>query len=325
MKTLATATLGACLLAGCVSYRASIQKDVRRGDFDVRVEEATGRRGNQSRLTLVMQRVAAEVRLARASLSADSGSVCEGIEATRMGREGGRPADAPLANGEWITLEFSGGGLQTMAAKGAHLDLLVRTSQGKFRCVSLPLEKEGRPLEWEALERFGFGIDLSLEGYPSELGPVSQIVTFPVEFGVWAGRVRFDVAAGIAGAGCPETHCAAPSQDQKINYANSWPILAGARMPLYESGEWSFGAGLHYRGIRLAADTFAGHEAFWAHGAVFAPYVGAAAPVAKDGSGMGGAREGLIALEVPIGYAVAENGRHSLSVGVNLAWMFPAF
>jgi hypothetical protein len=201
--------------------------------------------------------------------------------------------------------------------------LLVETPLGAKRCLSIPVS-DGRKVEWEPGQHFTLGLAFSIEALTTQVAAVDRVVTLPLEVGAWLGRYQVHAGAGIGGSGCPEPNCPT-SKDSKINYSNAFPFFAGVRRSVYDSGELSFGVAVRYRAIHLAADTFEGRKTSWMHGPIIAPYFGAATPVRTDGSGIGGARESLIALEVPVGYDVATNGEHTLTIGMNLAMYFSAF
>jgi hypothetical protein len=311
--------------AGCVGYRAEVARDIQRGEVTVRVQEITGRpqRGGETRVDMVVREVPPGLRLRGASVSGFKQSFCEGVPASKLGREAGRGVAAPLVPGEHLSLAFDPIGMYLLALPSPRLDLSVETARGARRCVSLPLADAGKPLRFDARQRFTVGVDLSFEGFPAELGPVSQVLTFPLQVGMWIDRYHLEVGAGIATAGCPESHCQRPSEQQRINYATAVPIFAGVRMIAWEYHELSIGAALRYRAIRLAADTFEGHRTFWMQGPVLAPYIGSAMPFLHLGArDAGGAREDLIAIEIPVGYAFAENGERSVSVGANFTTLF---
>jgi hypothetical protein len=301
-----------------------VGREVQRGDVAVRVDDANLDRRSEAAIGLTVKHVPRGVRLRAASLSGNSRALCSGADALRVGREAGRDANAPLLPGERIGLGFGVFPRSFRPNAWQHVGLLLETELGSLRCVAIPITEGGQPLAFRPRQRYTLGLDVSLEGFTSWLGSVSQLVTVPLEAGVWLGRIHPEVGAGIAGAGCPDSRCNAPSKDQRINYANAIPIFAGARVVAFETGSLSLGASLRYRAVHLAADTFVGRESFWMHGPVLSPYIGAVTPVTNGGE-MGGAREALIAFEIPLGYAFAENGRQTFSAGMNLALLFTAF
>ena len=321
LKSGAAGCLVAPLLAGCVSYSSEIRREVTRGDLTVAVERARQPTRKTARVDLTVTSIPPDVRLVEATLSHSARSFCGGPRATDFGRAGGRPKDAPLVKGERFSLEFET--VEPLEGDAPHLDLLLGTPHGTRRCVSVPLTAPGRHLSWETKERFTVGVDIGIEGFSASLGPVATLVSIPVELGVWFGRYHLEVGAGPAGAGCRDTACPVDS-DKHIDYSTVFPVFAGVRYNAWESGEYAVGVDLRYRAAKLAADTFQGRETYWMQGPVIAPYVAAVMPVSSDGS-KGGAREALIGLDVPLGYAFAENGKHAFSFGVNLALFFTAF
>jgi hypothetical protein len=313
-------------MTGCFSYTARLGPEVRRGDVRVLPVEARTRATRlappsrfDTTVWVKVTGVPANVRLREATLASAGAAPCSGPVAARLGREEGRGATAPLVAGETLAFEFA---LADLGAFAAHpsLDLLVETPLGAQRCVSVPLSDDRANVAWEPRRRFTVGLDLSLEGLTAEVGSVDRLVTVPISVGVWLGKYQVHVGAGIAGVGCPEPHCATTA-DSKINYATSVPVIAGVRRILYESGELSLGVGLRYRAMRLVADTFEGRTATWMHGPILAPYIGAGTPVRTDGSDLGGAREALVAFELPVGYGVTTDGEHTVSIGVNLSML----
>lgn len=324
-RVLRLAGVGAALgAAGCWTYTAPMDRTVTRGQVSVDLETATGTPDSTAELVLRLRTVPAKVRLKQAS--ATSGAViCGGVRAVRLGRSSGASLDAPLVPGERLTLAFGSAGLEALSAKAPRVDLIVRLENGEHRCIPIPLTAAGGTLPWRTNERFTVGVDLSIEGYTARLGAVSQVVTAPLMLGAWIGSYHLEAGGGIAGAGCPEDRCTPPSQRQRINYANSAVLVAGVRRSVFETGSVSMGAALRYRAQYLAADTRTGRESFWAHGPLFAPYIGVTPPVSEQAKWRGGAREALIGFEVPVGYVFAENGESSPSIGVNLTFMTTAF
>jgi hypothetical protein len=309
---------------GCVSYTAAVHDDVRRGDLAVRVEEATLGRRSELGLAVTVQHVPRGARLRGASITTVAVAHCRGDDAVRMGREGGRRVDDPLVPGEHVTLAFGTFPNRLLGANPLYLGVLLEAPGGAVRCLTLPIASGRAPLDWRPRQRYTLGVDVSVESFASWLGPVSEMVTLPVEAGVWLGAVHPELGAGVAGAGCPESRCKPSTKDQQINYATAVPFFAGARVVAFETGDVSLGATIHYRAVHLAADTFAGRQSFWMQGPVVSPYVGGAGHVVP-GTHMGGAHEALIALELPLGYAFAENGRQSFTVGLNVAMLLTAF
>lgn len=312
--------VAASTLTGCVSYTTEIRREATRGDVTVAVEEAHAPSRGLGRVEISVRSIPSDVQLLGATLSDSAQSFCSGVRATNIGREGGRAPDAPLVPGEHVALGFPR--LGPLDSDAPHLDLWLGTSHGTHRCVTIPLAAPGQHLEWSMNERFTVGLDLDIEGFPSSLGPVDRFFGFPVEVGAWFGRYHAEVGAGVAGAACPDSQCPAPSDGGKLNYSTAIPIFAGVRWIGHEWGQNSIGAGLRYRAMHFAADTYEGRKNFWAHGPVLSPYFGFTSPPTN---GKGGGRQALIAIEVPIGYAFAEGGDGSVSVGVNIAMLFTMF
>ena len=327
-RCLATAALGSALLSnagGCVRYLAPVERDFERGDVVFHVESVAARRLGEAHVVLATRRVPAGVTLLRATVS-DVPRACEdGAYATRLGRDRASTPEAPLVAGERMTLTFAEGSLATLAGAPAHLELLLRAHNGKVRCLALALADSGAPLAFEAQERWTLGLEGSIEAFARHIGPVSQVVLLPAALGVWIDDVHVNAGGGFAWAGCPETHCARPTEDQTINYATGFLGFAGAGMSLYERGEFALGASFRYRVFTLPADTRAGREEHWAHGPVLSPFVAAVAPPATPSDEMKGSREALIGLEVPVGYAFAENGERAVTVGGNLRTFLTIF
>jgi hypothetical protein len=263
-------------------------------------------------------------RLAGAFVTSGDGIPCRGAGAVRLGREAGRGVEEPLTNGETITLGFTEGAMATLASPFPHLDLALVAADGDRRCVSLPITSGG-PVAFTADERVTIGSDVLLEGFTSSLGPVSRLLGVTLQAGYWVGVTHAELGVGLIGAGCTVPTCPPPDKDSRIDYSTSVLYFAGGRRPLYERAEFSFGAALRYRAMHLAADTAVGRQTLWAHGPVIAPYVASVPTVSSLGNGLGGSKEQVLALEVPIGYAFAENGRRSPVLGVDLSLLFTAF
>jgi hypothetical protein len=102
-------------------------------------------------------------------------------------------------------------------------------------------------------------------------------------------------------------------------------LQAGVGRTLYEKGDFAIGANLRYRAMHLVADTREGREEFWTHGPVIAPYGALVEDIEGARHAFGGSREGLLGVEVPVGYAFAETGERSVTVGVNFRLLFTVF
>lgn len=309
---------------GCATVSAPIGRTVTRGEVTAHVERTSARTVRETRVAVVMQRVPPGVSLLGAFVATDGAPYCAGTHADRFSRSGAADDKAPLSNGERVILEFPPAALDTLTAPSPRLDLLVGSAKGTRRCIPLPLVDGERTLAWEYDQRFTVGVDLSLEGFTHGLAPVTQLATIALTVGMWIDRVRLDVGVGVGGAGCPDDYCKVEDPEaSKIDYKTVVPVHAGVEIPLWEAGEFSVGVGARYRAVKLAADTFAAHESFWAHGPVLAPYVAAVMPATPDG--LGGSRLGFAGFEVPVGYVMAENGEHAVSAGVNLRMFFTAW
>ena len=310
-------------LTGCFSHATQIDRHVERGDVRVHVQSARAAPAGDVRLTAVFERVPRNVGLLRATLGSVPVGSCEaGLDAEQLGRSQARTVDAALVPGERITFGFHNPAFPYLLGAEPRLDLLLLTPLGSQRCIPIPLSEQ-RELYWEPVERWTFGVGFSLEGFTDRIGAVSQIVTLPLEVGVWLGDYHLELGAGFGGAGCSEDRCEAPSPDQTINYSTIFPIHAGVRRALFEWSELSLGAQLRYRAMQLAADTFQGPERYWIHGPVLSPYIAAVPAVHEGASKVGGSRAALVGLDVPIGYVFAETGQRALSVGFNLTLFFP--
>lgn len=301
--------------SGCVSLSAPLNRHVEHGALAAQLERAGARPAGETRLSLVLSRVPPGARLIGAALSESPVAFCNEGLAKSIGRDARAEGD-PLRRGDRLTLEFADSALVTLSEPEAHLDLLLVSEAGTERCFRLPL---GAGVQWSYDQRFTVGLDLSVERFVGESGPVSQIVTVPITLGAWVGATRFELGAGLGGAGCPEEHCDIDEKaNTKINYSTFWPMHAGVQRALWEGGESSVGLAGRYRVMKLAADTRdEGRFSAWAHGPVIAPYYGLGPPVLGK-IGVGGSRTGLLALEIPIGYVFGAGAENVVSLGVNL-------
>jgi hypothetical protein len=258
----------------------------------------------------------------RATVSEEPAACEAGRPAVHLGRDRAATAEAPLVPGERITLSFPEGALPELMKAPVYLELLVRVRGGAVRCLTLALAEENAPLEFEARERFTLGFAASIEGFTSHLGPVSQVALLPAAVGAWTSGVHWRAGGGLAFAGCPETRCPRPSEDQRINYTTGFLGFAGADLPLYEKGEWAIGAAFRYRVFTLPATTREGRVDQTAHGPLVAPFVSAVMPPAGPGEEMRGSRAAFVGFEIPVGYNLSDAGENALSVGVNLRVFF---
>jgi hypothetical protein len=310
----------------CASYTATIDHVVRRGDIGVTLESASWTRGegSETRLKMVVDRVPREVGLLDAHVTPPGVPPCGDMPTAGalVGRQSSRPPDAPLEAGERLTLGFSGG-LSRLYGYGEspRLDLVLQTPGKNARCVPIPMQDDGRPLHFSADQHLAIGGMIAVEGFTNQLGPVTNIVTFPVVLGAWLGDYRVEVVPGLVVAGCSRDRCPPPSDsndsnNSKMSYSPGFSIAAGVGRALIEGVVQnltaSFGVTLRYRAMLLSAKTFGGQQQFWTHGPVLAPYVGL---VPAIGNGVGGVRELLMGLELPVGYAFAENGDRAVTVG----------
>jgi hypothetical protein len=278
--------------AGCTTVSTTLHHRVQRGDFTAYVDRGAARPAADTRLALVIEKIPAGTALLDASIATDPPVYCQV--------------------------------LPKLTGPTSRVDLVLRSARGTIRCLPIPLVQFGESPEWHNDQRFTVGVDLGLEGYPDHVGPVRQIVTIVGTLGVWVDRFRFEAGVGFGGAGCMDEECPVEEDSStKIEYADVFPFHAGIQTALWEHHEISTGVGLRYRAVKLRADTYEGHESFWAHGPVIAPYVGAVPPFA--GQYWGGARLALASVEVPVGYVIAENGERAVSIGVNLRLFISAF
>lgn len=301
---------------GCVSYTAPLPQTARKGSLQVSVKQLSARPGDHVHVAMVVDDVPPDAVLIGATLS-DSDDACQGQHAERMGRERGRTAEQPLVAGERISLAFGEYAARSVGGVMPTLGLILRTRGSHVRCVPFALsETLGEPLEWKPEQHFTVGLDITLEGFTSQLGSVQQVLTVPLTFGVWLDRLHLDIGAGIGGAGCHIDNCAVTDSDtSKIEYTTTYPMLAGASVLLLEtSGGFLLGTGARYRAMYVTAETYEGHEGFWTHGVLLTPYVGLTDPAALGR----GARIAAGAIEMPFGYTFASNGDRSFTIGFQL-------
>jgi hypothetical protein len=335
---------------GCVSYTATIDREVRRGDLQMHLESATvvrtalDLRPRETRLTLTFEQVPADVTLVDARISRNGDPLClpgslpandarvlersidvhfaEAAHVSRAqppaGRSEGRWATAPLEANERLTLGFPFG-FDVVTDESPRLDLLLQTPDEHLRCVPVPLTDDGRPLRWKTGEHLALGYAVEIEGLTRSLGSVTQVAGVPLIVGWWLGSYRAEVAAGVALAGCPTTRCPVMSKDSGINNSTTFVIAPGVGRAFFEGSVFSVGATVRYRVVRLIADTFHGQEQLWMHGPILIPYVGLVPKVTAGG--VGGARESLVGIEFPVGYAFVENGDRAVSLGFGLTWV----
>jgi len=308
---------------GCGTVSTPIARTVTGGGVTAHVEKASSRPLrrplSETRVSVVLQRVPPATKLLGAFVAGDGQPYCDEKHAGTLERSPARDAAAPLSNGERVELAFPAGARSALTGPAPRLDLLVLAADGTQRCIPLALTDGERRLAWAYDQRFTVGADLSLEGFTSSLGSVTQLTTIALTVGMWLDRVRIDVGVGAAGAGCPERYCEVEGSS-KIAYTTVFPVHAGVEVPLWEVGDFSLGLGARYRAVKLGADTHAGRERFWAHGPVLAPYVAAVVPVTPDG--FGGSRLGFGGIELPISYWMTDTGEHAASIGVNLRMFF---
>jgi len=312
------------VVVGCSAIRAPVDRTLTRGDVTAHVEEA-GVRLTETRVALSVQRVPPGLKLLKASLSASSAPYCEGIDAEKLGRRAGAGASEPLASNERLVLEFPEKALNVAVGPAPRLDLLVQSAQGTTRCLPFSLTAGEAPLDWTSAQHFTLGLDMALEGYPQRIGSVAHTVLFLGTVGAWVDRFHFVVGAGIGGAECPEDRCHVDEKtDGNFNESTVFPVQAGVQTVLWEPSEWSVGVSARYRVVKLLADAHEGHESYWAHGPALAPYVALVMPPLGN-TGLGGSKQAFLGLEVPVGYTFAENGDHSLSVGIVISTFVTAF
>jgi hypothetical protein len=317
----------AWLSGGCVSYSTTIDHEVRRGDLRVNLESAAALRPGdvslrepprESRVTLTVEQAPAGVTLLDANLGGGEMPPCPWAGHALIARSGGRAATAPLESHERLTLAFPTGGFEVLQKDSPRLDLLLQTPEEHLRCVSLPASDEGRRLRWEVDQHLTIGARADAEAFTSHLGPVNYLLTFPLTVGFSFGPYRVEGDVGISAAGCPDTRCPRTAPDTNGRTSAVFSFGAGFSRALFESQSWSFGAAVRYRASHLAAETFQGHEQLWMHGPVLAPYI---AMVTETPSGVVGAHGFLFGFEFPVGYAFAENGDQTVTVGFSLTML----
>lgn len=311
---------------GCVSYSAQIQRTERRGDFRIKLDSATVQRGGEATVTMIVQSIPKGVKLLEASVSASGDRLCESkITAKKIGRSSGKSVQEALTSGERIGFGFNERAFFVLTGESPRIDLLVETPKGVQRCVPISIRDDDTEVEWRARQRWTVGIDLTLQGFTSRLGSVSQFVSFPLTFGYWLNAFHLEVGGGVVASGCPDSVCEPESEKMRIHYSTGAIMFAGVDRPIYEFSEISVGAGFRYRVMYLTADTRDGYERYWMHGPVFAPYIGAVMPVAEGESGIGGAQEGLAAFEIPISGAFSSGRPFTLTIGGSLRFRFTSF
>ena len=311
-------------LMGCTTLQAPVDRTIGRGEFSAHVERAAARQGKEVRLALVLKRVPAGTKLLRAYASGEGWIYCSGPQAAKLSRSAAPTASDPLRSDERVVLEFPAEALDRLVGPAPRVDLLVESARGTHRCMPLELTENDQKLEWDYDQRFTVGLDMAVEGYTNPLGPFSRLVPFEGTLGLWLGRYRLELGAGVGGAGCDEKYCVVEEKDSSIDYKTVYPMHAGVQTALWEKGEYSFGVSARYRAVKLLADTRTGRESAWTHGPLVVPYLGAALPVVK-GTSLGGSRGALIGFELPLGFAMAENGKRSLSIGIGMRSFFTAF
>lgn len=316
----------ACMAAlgvGCTTLQAPVDRTINRGEFSVHVERAAAREMNEVRVALVLKRVPAGTKLLRAHVSGAGQTYCLGPQATKLSRSAAPAAGDPLRTDERVVLEFEATTLGRFAGPAPRVDLLVQSAKGTHRCIPLELTEGDQKLEWDYDQRFTLGLDMSAEAYTNSLGPISGLIAIEGTLGVWLGRYRLELGGGAAGAGCAKEYCPV-EKDSEVDYKTVYPLRVGVQTALWEKGEYSFGVSARYRAVKLAADTRTGRESTWMHGPIIAPYFGMAMPVVKE-TGLGGSRGGLLGLELPVGFAIADNGERSLSIGLGIRSFFTVF
>lgn len=301
---------------GCASFSAPIDRTVTRGAVTTRLETASGLNDKEPRVSIVVERVPEGVKLLQASVRTDADTFCDGVQATKLSRSGAPRAADPLRPGERIVFEFHAGALTPLSAPGPRLDLLIESAKGTRRCIPLELTEGRTKLEWDYDQRFTLGGDLGVEAYTTGVGPVSYLAGFVGTFGAWVDRFRFELGAGIGGAGCPADYCEPGDAQGNADESRVFPFHLGVQTPFYETSFLSFGLGARYRIVKLRADTREGEQSFWAHGPLAAPYVAIVTPPGDNQ--LGGSRLGMLGVELPVGYAMAETGEQSVSFGFNL-------
>jgi hypothetical protein len=78
-------------------------------------------------------------------------------------------------------------------------------------------------------------------------------------------------------------------------------------------------------GRGLSANPFSSVGFERAHNPMLAPYIAWVPAIPASGSGIGGAREGLLGLEVPVGYVLSDNGDRAVSIGASFRVLFTVF
>jgi hypothetical protein len=313
-------------VTGCVSYTAQIQRSEQLGDIRVKLDSVTVKRGGDSRLTFTVSSVPRGVKLLAASVTADSDPLCDsGRAAEKIGRSSGKPVQDALVSGEQISFSFFDEANSAITGESPRLDLLVESPEGVQRCIRIALDVDNAGLDWRSNQRWTLGIEISGEGFTSRFGSVTTIISLPVTLGYWLEDYHLEIGGGIASATCPGSICEPETEDMEVNYTTSYVLFAGVDRPFYEDGHISLGARLRYRVMYLGADTNDGYEGYWAHGPVLVPYFGGGPPLIEGKSTMGGAKEALASIEVPVGIAFSKSGWFTLTVGGSLTFRATAF
>jgi hypothetical protein len=321
--------------SGCVTYVAQIGKE-QRGDVHLVVESAHSKLGHGpwrdpiDHVMLRVERVPRGIRLLEARLSSPSAEPCP-TEAS-FGEEADvllpdAPGPVLLTDGERVRLEARfrrpGAFLTSLDRGGRRLDLQLQTAEGTLQCVPIVIVDAGEELSWSGQERFTVGYQIVIE--TALVSSVRSVINAPIALGVWLAGWHVEAAAGFTVSyGCPRSGCPEPTRsDSLVNYGFGYSLAAGVGRPFYEWEQFSFGANAAYRALRLEADIPDGHETFWMQHAVLVPYFGFA--VERIRPGVGGARNGLWAIEIPVGYGWTRADGRSPTVGLSMRAQFTVF
>jgi hypothetical protein len=322
------------LTSGCVTYVARIGKE-HQGDLQLVVESAHSTLGHgpwqdpHDQLMLRVQRVPRGLRLLEARLALPSAEPCPSGRSTHDDNVlfADTPAPVLLRDGARVRLEASllraGAFVRSLDHGGRRLDLKLQTSDGTLQCAPIVIVESGEELSWSGQQRFTIGYQIAIE--TALVSTVRSVINAPIALGVWLAGWHIEAAAGFTVSyGCPRSGCPEPTTtDSFINYGFGYLLAAGAGRPFYEWEELSFGANAAYRALRLAADTPDGDDAFWVQHAVIAPYFGFATERIRPG--VGGARNGLWAIEIPVGYAWTRADGRSPTVGLSMRTQLTLF
>lgn len=315
-------------LSACAHYAAPVERVVERGDVRLRVrsvsleklEAVRGERTGEARVVLDIASVPRDTSVVSAWLSTEGKGCWNGAALARLGRSAATNQQAPLQAGERVTLAFPGG-VPEVTGKSPGVALLVRASNGKTRCVAVPLTVEGGTLPIAIQERVTIGLEMGLDGFAPNPGPTFQVISIPATVGIWLGDYHLHIGAGPLGAGCKEPDCAVPSPNENVNYTTGFLGLAGVGRDLLRASSVALHVDLRYRLMTLPSDTHAGRQLVLAQGPTLEPILALGTPPISNLPATGGSRDGMIGIGVPLGYVFSKEGG-GLLFGVDLRGFF---